>query len=613
MWPFGFGNKYPYTNFHELNADWILDRIHQLTDSVKELYKKMEQFFIDTTPIIQDTVNQWLDDHPEATTTVQDGSITINKLDASLQHSVSRVVDTFADLYDTTEDEVTVLTDDSYYGSGDTVTFMKSENTLHSSLNFLKRANGDYMVPKPRVDPESSYVPAQAIGDVVASYINHPEISYGGRGPFSTVCEDEMDCSILTQLVYQGITYDRSRYVTGNNVNTMGNYVGCNIARNPASLVSPARTSGYTTLEQAMWFAQQNRLYYIDYSKEHPCSQLQVGDILFGSGETDGYDSYLYIHHSVVVLAVYPESDRIVVAQAGGAAGSVQEYTQIQGVGNRRDNIKITTLVVQPGQDYLKVFARPDYGQGENKITSVQSEVYYNDSATIQSTGSDAQMGQIFLRKALDPHKMYTYAVKGTLPQYDPDTTNIQLAANIGGSLVTFGNALKINCGDVFSFSFVPPTEIADASALRVRVFISNLDPSLSTPKTYELDGFSLYEGLIPNIEPNTEKISDPFILETGVTGSRTVWMEDGKIHIHGTFVPPSAASSNEQVKLATLNPDAFGSIPIATTVTGASKRFVCYYDGVPHMASINADGELKVYYLSGEGTRASTVFDCII
>ena len=84
MWPFGFGNKYPYTNFHELNLDWILDQIGHLTNSVKELYKKMEDFFIDTTPIIEDTVNTWLDDHPEATTTVQDGSITVEKFNESV-------------------------------------------------------------------------------------------------------------------------------------------------------------------------------------------------------------------------------------------------------------------------------------------------------------------------------------------------------------------------------------------------------------------------------------------------------------------------------------------------------------------------------------------------
>lgn len=583
-----------------------------LADEYKALVDYVNNYFDEGMPdVIQEYVNEWLDEHPEATTTVQDGAITYAKLDSNLKHIADRVVDTFDDLYNTTEDEVTVLKDDSYFGSGDTVTFMKSENELHSSLEFLKRANGDYMIPKPRVDPESSDVPAQAIGDVVASYINHPEIIYGGRGPFSTICYNEMDCSILTQLVYQGISYENSRYVQGNSTNKVGRYVGTNIPKNKGSLVSPTRTSGYTTLEQAMWFAQQNRLYYIDYTKEHPCSQLQVGDILFGSGVENGADSYLYIHHSVVVLAVYPDSDRIVVAQSGGSSGAVQEYTQIQGTGGRRDNIKITTLVVKSGQDYLKVFARPDYGKVDRKINAVQGQVYYNESATVQTSGSDAQLGQVFLRKPLNPHKMYTYAVKGNLPQYDPDTTNIEMLANIDGVGVTMGTALRITCGDVFAFSFVPPTQIADATGIRVRAFVSSLDDSLDSAKTYELTGFSLYEGLIPNAEPNTEHIADALTVESGVTGSRDVWIEDGKIHIHGTFALSSAVTSAGYQKVATLNPNYFGSIPMALTVSGGVKRFICSYDGMPHVGYVDASGGIYVHYDSGEGARYSTIFDC--
>ena len=69
MWPF---NRYPYTDFHELNADWILRKITELDYKVKTWLK-------DVTPTITETVNKWLDDHPEATTTVQDGSITTIK------------------------------------------------------------------------------------------------------------------------------------------------------------------------------------------------------------------------------------------------------------------------------------------------------------------------------------------------------------------------------------------------------------------------------------------------------------------------------------------------------------------------------------------------------
>ena len=80
MWPFGPRNNYPYTDFHELNLDWILNKVCQLGENVKELYKKMEQFFIDTIPIISETVNEWLDNHPEATSTVEDHSLTYIKL-----------------------------------------------------------------------------------------------------------------------------------------------------------------------------------------------------------------------------------------------------------------------------------------------------------------------------------------------------------------------------------------------------------------------------------------------------------------------------------------------------------------------------------------------------
>lgn len=68
MWPFGYGNKYPYTDFHELNADWIIGKIHQLENKVLSFSDKIKEY-----------VFSWLDEHPEATTTVQDGSLTFEK------------------------------------------------------------------------------------------------------------------------------------------------------------------------------------------------------------------------------------------------------------------------------------------------------------------------------------------------------------------------------------------------------------------------------------------------------------------------------------------------------------------------------------------------------
>lgn len=51
--------KFPYTNFHELNLDWIINTI-----------KKLEKVYETLPGTLQIFVNKWLEEHPEATTTV---------------------------------------------------------------------------------------------------------------------------------------------------------------------------------------------------------------------------------------------------------------------------------------------------------------------------------------------------------------------------------------------------------------------------------------------------------------------------------------------------------------------------------------------------------------
>ena len=108
--PFG-GNRFPYTNFHELNLDWMIEVVKRFFDTypetVEEIQKKLNapvndgsagDFLMNLgngqtewttiaaqyTEIIYQAVDEWLDEHPEATTTVQDGSITPAKLNAAL-------------------------------------------------------------------------------------------------------------------------------------------------------------------------------------------------------------------------------------------------------------------------------------------------------------------------------------------------------------------------------------------------------------------------------------------------------------------------------------------------------------------------------------------------
>lgn len=68
------GHDFPYLDTRDLNLDWLLR-------TMKALVEKWENF----TPEIQGFVNDWLDAHPEATTTVQDGSLTAPKFTETLK------------------------------------------------------------------------------------------------------------------------------------------------------------------------------------------------------------------------------------------------------------------------------------------------------------------------------------------------------------------------------------------------------------------------------------------------------------------------------------------------------------------------------------------------
>lgn len=53
---------------------------------------------------IEGYVSDWLDLHPEATTTVEDGSITMAKLASSLASTITSLSEEIADIQDTTSD-----------------------------------------------------------------------------------------------------------------------------------------------------------------------------------------------------------------------------------------------------------------------------------------------------------------------------------------------------------------------------------------------------------------------------------------------------------------------------------------------------------------------------
>lgn len=109
-----FGENFPYTNFHELNMDWIIKIVKTFSEQYPEVMEEIEKRVLkpennpngnageyltsngdgttswtDMNPIIisaiYEAVAEWLDEHPEATTTVEDGSLTSAKFTDALK------------------------------------------------------------------------------------------------------------------------------------------------------------------------------------------------------------------------------------------------------------------------------------------------------------------------------------------------------------------------------------------------------------------------------------------------------------------------------------------------------------------------------------------------
>ena len=114
----GFGEGFPYTNFHDLNLDWLIGVVRGLADKYPEFEKTLSEklnmpkdagklgdiltnlangetqwvsFQEYSVPTIIEAVNDWLNAHPEATTTVQNNSITEAKLYPALRNKINNM------------------------------------------------------------------------------------------------------------------------------------------------------------------------------------------------------------------------------------------------------------------------------------------------------------------------------------------------------------------------------------------------------------------------------------------------------------------------------------------------------------------------------------------
>lgn len=440
----------------------------------------------------QSAVSSWLDDHPAATTTVQDGSLTINKLDSLLKNLICYTYDNIASMVADTNLEAGMYAKTaSAYVTGDGYgQIYEISASLDQTRIYETLSNGKYAYPlldsldfhaDNRIFNSDDAI--SIIADTALTYskytsgsgtANDPYVStkfvYGGDDNWQlnvTPTPDangkyEIRCSAFVKDLIFGVTYENSKYL--NNANKYNNKLCIDKG---ATLLD--NSGNYDTRYLAMYAYTHGYAYFPndDYSNIRP------GDVMF-------YD----------VDPGHPHSDRFMGTNHCGVFGYMinDKFHCVWEVGGlpilqRKPNTYLDNHLVMCAR-----FPYQDNGSAE-KVNLLSSDLpVINSTSQTLFTASCS--------KTLKQYKQYTAVVKldlgaNSIVDFFPNIRDTN-----GNTLsLTYNGATEEPENGIYVIPFVPQTDIDS-----VRVYMAARTSGLSL-STVTLEWLNIFEGMVTNCD----------------------------------------------------------------------------------------------------------------
>ena len=222
-------------------------------DEISDLKEDLSEYEGIFTADVDESVQNWLDEHPEATTTVEDGAITKAKLSSDIQADIDHV-------------ESTMDKASKQPLSASTVNAM-----LHCAYSYIDQNS-------------------------VLSY-GHDTATHRTDSSVSPAESQEIDCSTFVELVINGVSYENSKYV-GLAENKLGSLGYC------FDLYDNAADRAEVMPKHSLTYSMAKRFHDIGYGF-YPTSDLTnlcAGDILFFSTQSHEEDRFLDIDHVAILV-----------------------------------------------------------------------------------------------------------------------------------------------------------------------------------------------------------------------------------------------------------------------------------------------------------------------